>query len=75
MLTPDVAHYAWSAESSKLAAAASAVYVAVTRARRRLIAPERLRDWIEQISGGGAAAKFALVSRANYARCRAVRYL
>jgi hypothetical protein len=33
----------------------SAVYVAVTRARRRLIVPEALRHWIEEISGHGSS--------------------
>lgn len=51
MLAPEVADFVWSTESREIAEAGSAVYVAVTRARRRLLVPERLRHWIEQVSG------------------------
>jgi hypothetical protein len=51
MLTPELAEYAWQSRSVALATASSSIYVAVTRARRRLIAPERLRQWIEEIAG------------------------
>lgn len=50
MLAPEVVDRVWGAERTALAAASSAVYVAVTRAQRRLIVPERLRNWIEEIS-------------------------
>jgi hypothetical protein len=42
---------AWQSKSVALAAASSSIYVAVTRARHRLIVPERLRQWIEEIKG------------------------
>jgi hypothetical protein len=51
MLTPELVEHAWQSRSVALAAASSSIYVAVTRARRRLIAPERLRQWIEEITG------------------------
>lgn len=50
MLAPELIDQVWNAERAALAAAGSAVYVAVTRARRQLIVPERLRNWIEEIS-------------------------
>jgi hypothetical protein len=50
MLTPDVIDRVWNSKHAALAAATSAVYVAVTRAQRLLIAPERLRNWIEEVS-------------------------
>lgn len=49
MLTPELVEHAWQSRSVALAAASSSIYVAVTRARRRLIVPERLRQWIEEI--------------------------
>lgn len=51
MLAPEVVERAWSTERDALAAAGSALYVAVTRARRQLLVPERLRSWIEEVSG------------------------
>lgn len=51
MLTPELVDHAWQSRSVTLAAASSSIYVAVTRARHRLIVPERLRQWIEEISG------------------------
>ncbi|HWK72974.1 MAG TPA: AAA family ATPase [Povalibacter sp.] len=50
MLAPEVVDRVWGAERVALAAAGSALYVAITRAQRRLIVPERLRNWIEEIS-------------------------
>lgn len=50
MLAPEVVDRVWGAERDALAAAGSALYVAVTRAQRHLIVPERLRNWIEEIS-------------------------
>lgn len=51
MLTPELVEQAWQSKSVALAAASSSIYVGVTRARRRLIVPERLRQWIEEIAG------------------------
>ncbi|MBM0105985.1 AAA family ATPase [Steroidobacter sp. S1-65] len=50
MLTPELVEHAWQSRFDALAAASSSIYVAVTRARRRLIVPERLRQWIEEIT-------------------------
>jgi len=50
MLAPEVVDRVWGTERDTLAAAGSALYVAVTRAQRHLIVPERLRNWIEEIS-------------------------
>ncbi len=50
MLTPELVDHAWQSRSVALAAASSSIYVAVTRARHRLIVPERLREWIEEMS-------------------------
>jgi energy-coupling factor transporter ATP-binding protein EcfA2 len=51
MLTPELVEHAWQSRSAALAAASSSIYVAVTRARHRLIVPERLRQWIEELKG------------------------
>ena len=51
MLTPDVAEQAWGAGPT-IGARGSTVYVAVTRARRRLLVPLRLGEWVEEISKG-----------------------
>lgn len=51
MLAPDVINS--SAHLSR-AAFSSAIYVGVTRARKRLILPESLRQWIEDISARSA---------------------
>jgi hypothetical protein len=48
MLAPDIVD--WVAESRDVARPASAVYVAVTRAQRRLLIPRSLRNWIDEIS-------------------------
>lgn len=50
MLAPDVVDSVWDVKRATFAAAGSSVYVAVTRARRRLIAPERLRSWVGKIT-------------------------
>jgi hypothetical protein len=50
MLAPEILDHAWSTERAALAAVGSAIYVAATRAERRLIIPERLGNWIEEIS-------------------------
>ena len=55
MLVPEVVDRAWNTKHAALAAASSSIYVAVTRARRRLILPERLRNWIEEISAGSGS--------------------
>ncbi|MFK8080101.1 MAG: AAA family ATPase [Granulosicoccus sp.] len=47
MLAPDIFH---SAHTTSKAAFSAAVYIAVTRARRNLMAPVELRHWIEEIS-------------------------
>lgn len=63
MLTPEVVDRAWRTQRRELAVVGSAIYVAVTRARRRLIVPEQLRNWIEDISAAStdpAGARAAL---------------
>ena len=50
MVTPQVVDRAWHAKSTTFAERGSEIYVAVTRATRRLIVPEKLRNWIEEIS-------------------------
>lgn len=45
MLAPDVVD--WAQDARNLASAGATVYVAVTRAQRRLLIPKRLRNWIE----------------------------
>lgn len=61
MLVPELVDRAWDTKHAALAAASSSIYVAVTRAQRRLILPERLRDWIEEISAGQVAVAGAQV--------------
>jgi hypothetical protein len=58
MLAPELVDHAWNAERAALAAAGSALYVAVTRARRQLIVPERLRNWIEEISQSASGRRW-----------------
>ena len=53
MLAPDVLR---DVGVRRRAAFAASMYVALTRARRRLIVPEGLRHWIEEISAPGPAA-------------------
>lgn len=50
MLTPDIFE---SADKISKAAFSASIYVCITRARRRLIAPETLQHWIEHISQTG----------------------
>lgn len=50
MVTEEVADQAWRANSEALGRVGSGIYVAVTRSKRRLILPEGLRNWIEEIS-------------------------
>ncbi|ASJ76041.1 AAA family ATPase [Granulosicoccus antarcticus] len=50
MLAPDVFN---AVETASRAAFSSAIYVGVTRARKRLMVPEELRHWIEEISATG----------------------
>ncbi|MFK7891030.1 MAG: AAA family ATPase [Granulosicoccus sp.] len=50
MLTPDVVE---ARDNCTRAAFAAMVYVAVTRARRQLIVPESLREWVEEITAIG----------------------
>jgi hypothetical protein len=52
MLTPEIVEGVWKTRGAALAAVGSTIYVAVTRARRRLIVPEELRNWVEEISKG-----------------------
>ena len=47
----------WEARKEDYAAASAALYVAVTRAQHRLIVPERLRHWLEEISGRSRAPR------------------
>jgi hypothetical protein len=49
MLAQDVIDWAWRTRQSARAEAGSAIYVAVTRARRRLYLPQRLKAWIEDL--------------------------
>lgn len=58
MLAPELIDQVWNAERGALAVAGSAVYVAVTRARHKLIVPERLRNWIEEISQANAGRRW-----------------
>lgn len=58
MLAPELADNAWNAQRTALAAAGSAIYVAVTRARHQLIVPERLRNWIEEISQSASGRRW-----------------
>lgn len=52
MIVPEVISPVWQAtsENKNIGAVGSAIYVAVTRAKQRLIAPAELRNWIEEIS-------------------------
>ncbi|MFC4313042.1 hypothetical protein ACFPN2_28430 [Steroidobacter flavus] len=50
MLVPEVVEGVWDLRRPDYAAASAALYVAVTRAQHRLIVPERLRHWLEEIS-------------------------
>jgi hypothetical protein len=59
MLAPDVIEGSWGTAPGVPAAISSAIYVAVTRARRRLIIPERLRNWIEEISAAPTKARLS----------------
>jgi hypothetical protein len=58
MLSPDVVSRVFTVENAALAAASSAVYVAVTRAKAKLIAPMQLRNWVEEISASQSRRKF-----------------
>ncbi len=49
MLAPDVVDWAWETRNIARAEAASALYVAVTRAKHHLIVPGKIRSWIEEI--------------------------
>ena len=62
MLVPDVLDRVWNAQRSGLATTASAIYVAVTRARRRLIVPTRLRSWLEEIGAAPSSAGNGAIS-------------
>lgn len=57
MLVPELVDGVWEARREDYAAASAALYVAVTRAQHRLIVPERLRNWLEEISGGARAPR------------------
>jgi hypothetical protein len=50
MITPEAVTVAFREDQQSLRKICSIIYLAVTRARQRLIAPSGLRDWIEQIS-------------------------
>lgn len=54
MLVPEIIDALWNEKRGAYAAASSLLYVAVTRARHRLIVPERLRHWIEANSATSA---------------------
>lgn len=58
MLAPELIDHVWNAERGALAVAGSAVYVAVTRARHKLMVPERLRNWIEEISQSNSGRRW-----------------
>lgn len=52
MLTPDTIDMIWKAENvgkDSMGFASAALYIGATRVRHRLIAPESLRNWIEEI--------------------------
>jgi hypothetical protein len=57
MLVPELVDGVWEARREDYAAASAALYVAVTRAQHRLIVPERLRNWLEEISGRDRASR------------------
>jgi hypothetical protein len=57
MLVPELVDGVWEARKEDYAAASAALYVAVTRAQHRLIVPERLRNWLEEISGRDRASR------------------
>ncbi|GFE82608.1 hypothetical protein GCM10011487_46080 [Steroidobacter agaridevorans] len=57
MLVPELVDGVWDARKEDYAAASAALYVAVTRAQHRLIVPERLRHWLEEISGRDRASR------------------
>jgi hypothetical protein len=57
MLVPELVDGVWDARKEDYAAASAALYVAVTRAQHRLIVPERLRNWLEEISARGSAPR------------------
>jgi hypothetical protein len=57
MLVPEVVESVWDLRRSDYAAASAALYVAVTRAQHRLIVPERLRHWLEEISSRGRSSR------------------
>ena len=50
MLTPDVLDWARDAGNKARAESTSALYVAVTRAQRRLLVPQRFRNWIQDVA-------------------------
>lgn len=50
VLAVDIPDRRLDVTSGEFAAISSVIYVSVTRAQRRLIVPERFRDWLEEIS-------------------------
>jgi hypothetical protein len=53
MLTPDTIDMVRNAENiakARMGYASAALYIGATRVRHRLIAPESLRNWIEEIT-------------------------
>lgn len=63
MLVPDIIDHAFKTMGGQaFGAAGSVIYVAVTRARRRLIVPARLRNWVEEISAKPVIADDKLIS-------------
>lgn len=57
MLVPELVDGVWDVWKDTYAAASAALYVAVTRAQQRLIVPERLRNWLEEISARGRSPR------------------
>lgn len=60
MVAPEIVDLVCRAKPESIAAVGSAIYVAVTRAKRDLIVPERLRDWLEEISATQPKVQFCL---------------
>lgn len=63
MLVPELVDGVWDVWKDSFAAASAALYVAVTRAQQRLIVPERLRNWLEEISARSRTRPPILLNR------------
>lgn len=59
MLAPELGKHVWDTQGRNLAVTGSAIYVAVTRAKRKLFVPETLRNWVEEVTATNGRMKFA----------------